>query len=58
MMVGEEYKTSLVDGRATYFDGGWKAVTERIVTRRHYDLDRAKQIALKASGLANDNGSH
>ncbi len=42
--------------------GGWKAVTEiqaggglyaqRIVTRKHYDLDHARQLALVAAGLA------
>ncbi len=42
--------------------GGWKFVTnlqaggglyaQRIVTRRHYDLEAAKQKALKAAGLA------
>lgn len=42
--------------------GGWQAVTniqsggglyaQRIVTRRHYDLDAAKQRALAAAGLA------
>jgi len=41
--------------------GGWHAVTniqsggglyaQRIVTRKHYDLDRAKQIALDAAGM-------
>jgi len=41
--------------------GGWKAVTniqaggglyaQRIVTRKHYDLDRAKQMALEVAGL-------
>jgi len=42
--------------------GGWRAVTniqaggglyaQRIVTRRHYDLARAKEMALEATGLA------
>ncbi len=42
--------------------GGWWAVTniqaggglyaQRIVTRKHYDLDHAKQVALRAAGLA------
>ena len=42
--------------------GGWRAVTniqaggglfaQRIVTRRHYDLDRAKSMALASAGLA------
>ena len=41
--------------------GGWQLVTniqaggglyaQRIVTRRHYDLERAKQVALAAAGL-------
>lgn len=41
--------------------GGWKAVTniqaggglfaQRIVTRKHYDLDRAKALALASAGL-------
>jgi 4-hydroxybutyryl-CoA dehydratase/vinylacetyl-CoA-Delta-isomerase len=41
--------------------GGWRAVTniqaggglyaQRIVTRKHYDLDRAKAMALAAAGL-------
>jgi 4-hydroxybutyryl-CoA dehydratase/vinylacetyl-CoA-Delta-isomerase len=44
--------------------GGWRQVTniqaggglyaQRIVTRKHYDLDRAKQLALDAAGLAED----
>ena len=42
--------------------GGWKAVTnvqaggglyaQRIVTRKHYDMDRAKAAALDVAGLA------
>jgi 4-hydroxybutyryl-CoA dehydratase/vinylacetyl-CoA-Delta-isomerase len=42
--------------------GGWRAVTniqaggglyaQRIVTRKHYDLDRAKHLALQTAGLA------
>ena len=42
--------------------GGWQAVTaiqaggglyaQRIVTRKHYDLDRARQMALAAAGMA------
>ena len=104
MMVGEEYKASLFDGRATSFErdrvedlpghpilgvavghaaagydwmaahavdgkspraGGWRAVTniqaggglyaQRIVTRKHYDLDAAKERALLVAGL-NGNG--
>ena len=64
-----EYRTRLFhairDLTADTF-GGWKAVTsiqaggglyaQRIVTRRHYDLGRAKQMALEAAGLAQ--GSH
>ena len=44
--------------------GGWQAVTniqaggglfaQRIVTRKHYDLDRAKTMALAAAGLGSD----
>jgi len=44
--------------------GGWKAVTniqaggglyaQRIVTRRHYDLDAAKRSALAVAGLSED----
>ncbi|MGD9752688.1 MAG: 4-hydroxyphenylacetate 3-hydroxylase N-terminal domain-containing protein [Acidimicrobiia bacterium] len=42
--------------------GGWKFVTniqaggglyaQRIVTRKHYDMDRAKRLALEATGLS------
>jgi hypothetical protein len=28
------------------------------VTRKHYDLDRAKEIALKAAGLSANGNSH
>lgn len=62
-----EYRTRLFhtirDMTADAF-GGWKAVTaiqaggglyaQRIVTRKFYDLDRAKQLALQLSGLADD----
>ena len=44
--------------------GGWKQVTniqaggglyaQRIVTRKHYDLDHAKRLALGAAGLSED----
>ena len=44
--------------------GGWKAVTniqaggglyaQRIVTRKHYDLEGAKQAALEVAGLADE----
>lgn len=44
--------------------GGWKAVTaiqaggglyaQRIVTRKHYDLDRARQMALEVAGIAGE----
>jgi 4-hydroxybutyryl-CoA dehydratase/vinylacetyl-CoA-Delta-isomerase len=47
--------------------GGWKAVTnvqaggglyaQRIVTRRHYDLDGARSKALRAAGLSEEDGS-
>lgn len=46
--------------------GGWKAVTniqaggglyaQRIVTRRHYDLEAAKDKALRLAGLSGDDG--
>ncbi len=46
--------------------GGWKAVTniqaggglyaQRIVTRRHYDIDAAKRKALELAGLGEDEG--
>jgi len=63
--VGGEYRTRLFhtirDLTADAY-GGWLAVTniqaggglyaQRIVTRRHYDLDRAKQMALEVAGLA------
>lgn len=63
--VDGEYRTRLFhairDLTADAF-GGWQAVTniqaggglyaQRIVTRKHYDLDRAKQRALTAAGLA------
>jgi 4-hydroxybutyryl-CoA dehydratase/vinylacetyl-CoA-Delta-isomerase len=45
--------------------GGWKSVTniqaggglyaQRIVTRRHYDLDGAKLKALQIAGLTENN---
>jgi 4-hydroxybutyryl-CoA dehydratase/vinylacetyl-CoA-Delta-isomerase len=67
--VDGEYRTRLFhairDLTADSY-GGWKAVTniqaggglyaQRIVTRRHYDLDAAKERALRVAGLAN--GSH
>ena len=47
--------------------GGWKFVTniqaggglyaQRIVTRRHYDMDRAKQAALALTGMS-ENDAH
>lgn len=63
--VDGEYRTRLFhairDLTADAF-GGWQAVTniqaggglyaQRIVTRKHYDLDHAKQRALAAAGLA------
>lgn len=62
--VDGEYRTRLFhairDLTADAY-GGWTQVTnvqaggglyaQRIVTRRHYDLDRAKQLALAAAGL-------
>jgi hypothetical protein len=46
--------------------GGWAAVTniqaggglyaQRIVTRRHYDLDHAKEMAMDRAGLAKSDG--
>jgi 4-hydroxybutyryl-CoA dehydratase/vinylacetyl-CoA-Delta-isomerase len=63
--VDGEYRTKLFhlirDLTADSY-GGWVAVTniqaggglyaQRIVTRKHYDLDHAKQVALAAAGLA------
>ena len=66
--VDGEYRTRLFHAirdltADTY--GGWHAVTniqaggglyaQRIVTRRHYDLDNAKRLALSAAGLAERN---
>jgi 4-hydroxybutyryl-CoA dehydratase/vinylacetyl-CoA-Delta-isomerase len=62
--VDGEYRTRLFhtirDLTADAY-GGWVAVTnvqaggglyaQRIVTKKHYDLDRARQIALEAAGL-------
>src|SRR3954453_2359746 len=63
--VDGEYRTRLFHAIRDYTAdsyGGWKAVTniqaggglyaQRIVTRKHYDLDRAKQMALEVAGLA------
>jgi 4-hydroxybutyryl-CoA dehydratase / vinylacetyl-CoA-Delta-isomerase len=63
--VDGEYRTRLFHAiRDLTADalGGWKAVTniqaggglyaQRIVTRKHYDLDGAKHRALQAAGLA------
>lgn len=63
--VGGEYRTRLFHAiRDTTADayGGWHHVTniqsggglfaQRLVTRRHYDMDRAKHLAFKAAGLA------
>lgn len=65
--VTGEYRTRLFHAiRDTTADayGGWHLVTnlqsgggmfaQRLVTRRHYDMDRAKRLALKAAGLADD----
>ena len=62
--VGGHYRTQLFHAiRDTTADayGGWHAVTniqsggglfaQRLVTRRHYDMDRAKALAFKAAGL-------
>lgn len=65
--VDGEYRTRLFhairDLTADAY-GGWRQVTnvqaggglyaQRIVTRKHYDLDAAKQAALRAAGLADD----
>lgn len=67
--VDGEYRTRLFhairDLTADSF-GGWKQVTnvqaggglyaQRIVTRKHYDLDGAKAAALQVAGLAGDHG--
>jgi 4-hydroxybutyryl-CoA dehydratase/vinylacetyl-CoA-Delta-isomerase len=68
--VDGEYRTRLFHAirdltADTY--GGWKAVTniqaggglyaQRIVTRKHYDLDGAKERALRVAGLA-DGDAH
>jgi 4-hydroxybutyryl-CoA dehydratase/vinylacetyl-CoA-Delta-isomerase len=67
--VDGEYRTRLFhairDLTADSY-GGWSAVTniqaggglyaQRIVTRRHYDLDNAKEMALARTGLAKSNG--
>ncbi len=67
--VDGEYRASLMhairDLTADAY-GGWKFVTnlqaggglyaQRIVTRRHYDLDGAKQKALVVAGLSEDQG--
>ncbi|MET0447282.1 MAG: 4-hydroxyphenylacetate 3-hydroxylase N-terminal domain-containing protein [Aeromicrobium sp.] len=63
--VSGEYRTKLFHAiRDTTADayGGWHQVTniqsggglfaQRLVTRRHYDMDRAKGLALKAAGIA------
>jgi 4-hydroxybutyryl-CoA dehydratase/vinylacetyl-CoA-Delta-isomerase len=63
--VSGEYRTKLFHAiRDTTADayGGWHQVTniqsggglfaQRLVTRRHYDMDRAKSLALKAAGIA------
>jgi 4-hydroxybutyryl-CoA dehydratase/vinylacetyl-CoA-Delta-isomerase len=63
--VDGEYRTRLFhairDLTADAY-GGWQQVTniqaggglyaQRIVTRKHYDLDGAKQAALRVAGLA------
>lgn len=65
--VSGSYRTMLFHAiRDTTADayGGWHHVTnlqsgggmfaQRLVTRRHYDMDRARRLALKAAGLAGD----
>jgi 4-hydroxybutyryl-CoA dehydratase / vinylacetyl-CoA-Delta-isomerase len=65
--VSGEYRTKLFHAiRDTTADayGGWHHVTniqsggglfaQRLVTRRNYDMDRARHLALKAAGLAGD----
>jgi len=65
--VGGEYRTKLFHAiRDTTADayGGWHLVTniqaggglfaQRLVTRKNYDMDRAKALALKAAGIAGD----
>lgn len=62
--VGGEYRAKLFHAiRDTTADsyGGWHLVTniqsggglfaQRLVTRKHYDMDRAKHLGLKAAGL-------
>jgi 4-hydroxybutyryl-CoA dehydratase/vinylacetyl-CoA-Delta-isomerase len=65
--VDGEYRTRLFhtirDLTADAY-GGWRQVTniqaggglyaQRIVTRKHYDLDHAKRLALQAAGLTED----
>ncbi len=65
--VDGEYRTRLFhairDLTADSY-GGWQAVTniqaggglyaQRIVTRKHYDLERAKSLALATAGLSDD----
>jgi 4-hydroxybutyryl-CoA dehydratase / vinylacetyl-CoA-Delta-isomerase len=67
--IDGEYRLRLFhairDATADAF-GGWRMVTnvqaggglyaQRIVTRRHYDLQAAKQKALRSAGLAPDEG--
>lgn len=67
--VDGEYRTRLFhairDLTADSF-GGWKMVTnvqaggglyaQRIVTRKHYDMDAAKDAALRAAGLVESSG--
>ncbi|WP_395109613.1 4-hydroxyphenylacetate 3-hydroxylase N-terminal domain-containing protein [Actinomadura sp. SCN-SB] len=65
--VSGEYRTRLFHAiRDTTADalGGWHLVTnlqsggglfaQRLVTRRHYDMDRAKALARKAAGLPDE----
>jgi 4-hydroxybutyryl-CoA dehydratase/vinylacetyl-CoA-Delta-isomerase len=65
--VSGEYRSKLFHAiRDTTADayGGWHLVTniqsggglfaQRLVTRKHYDMDRARHLGLKAAGLAGD----
>jgi 4-hydroxybutyryl-CoA dehydratase/vinylacetyl-CoA-Delta-isomerase len=69
--VDGEYRTRLFHAiRDLTADalGGWRQVTniqaggglyaQRIVTRKHYDLDGAKRAALRVAGLSEDDAPH
>ncbi len=36
----------------TNLQSGGGLFAQRLVTRKHYDMDRAKRLALKAAGLS------